>query len=510
VVELPVGAAARARRRVKVPAALRFWLPVAVIAVLNLVTQWFYVERSRAEQPGVFTELPYGSSGHVLSVLSGGKPAFGDEVFTEAFNRGGGRMQNYFVNPAAIIYLGKDVYARESVARGGGRGELQNYLLPAPKPLIAHAYDMLADRTRFFTPVRFAFEPGTNSPVVGSARMDVRAQAVARQHGVHVIESLRESVLNRSSNGSGDDVYRVSTASQAVNRLVFVPTDLGQETYFGGRVGLFRLERDIYYPGGVFEALGRYLVFHIAAPSAHPRIAISMTNTLKTDGRNALPPMVVVGGRRLRFPIVGRGAARVFSPVFSPQTLAGMDFVGVDVGVDETPVRETKRTNLMLLFGRSVRADERNMTLFARDISVIDDADYRRLAAPSHVERFPADLADPNLEFSGIYEDGWTSESSRFVLQSNHSSTVVVRGTVPTVSDPAFRTRLCITVDGAQAGCTALDVGHFTFAARVDGIKDGKHEVRVHFDRYQNLGAGDGRPVAMLAEYIGFGNAQTD
>jgi hypothetical protein len=509
VVELQVEAAGRAGRRVTVLAAWRFWLPVAVIAVLNLFTQWFYVERSRAEQPGVFTELPYGSSGHVLRVLSDQKPASGDEVFTEAFNRGGGRIQNYFVNPAAIIYLGKDVYARESVARGGGRTELQNFLLPAGKPVIARAYDMLAERTQYFTAVRFAFEPGTNSPVVANARMDLRAKAMAQRHG-RVIESLRESVLNRTSNGAGDDVYRLSAASQSINRLVFVPTDLGEETYFGGRIGLFRLERDVYYPGGVFEALGRYLVFHIAAPTAHPRIAISMTNTLKTDGRNALPPIAVVGGRRLRFPIVGRGAARVFSPVFSPQTLAGMDFVGLDVGVDETPVRETKRTNLMLLFGRSVRADERNMTLFARDISVIDDADYRRLAAPSHVERFPADLADPNLEFSGIYEDGWTSESSRFVLQSNHSSTVVVRGTVPTVSDPAFRTRLCITVDGTQAGCTALDVGHFTFAARVDGIKDGKHEVRVHFDRHQQLGAGDGRPIAMLAEYIGFGNAQTE
>ena len=491
-------------------AAWRFWLPVAVVAVLNIFTQSFYVERSRAEQPGVFTELPYGSSGHVLRVLSDDKRAFGDEVFTEAFNRGGGRIQNYFVNPAAIIYLGKDVYARESVSSGGGRKELQNFLLPAAKPLIAGAYEMLADRTRYFTAVRFQFAPGTNSAVVANARMDVRTQPVARQRNARIIESLRESVLNRSSNGTGDDVYRLATASQSVNRLVFVPTDLGEETYFGGRIGLYRLEPDVYYPGGVFEALGRYLVFRVATPSARPRIAISLTNTLKTDGRNALPPLAVVGGQRLRFPVVGRGAARLFSPVFSPQRLAGMDFVGLDVGVDETPVREKKRRNLMLLYGRSVRADERNMTLFARDISVVDDAEYRRMAAPSHVERFPADLADPNLEFSGIYEDGWTSESSRFVLQSNHSSTVVVRGTVPTVADPAFRTRLCISVDGAQAGCTALDVGHFTFAARVDGIKDGKHDVRVHFDRYQQLGAGDGRPIGMLAEYIGFGNPQSD
>jgi hypothetical protein len=235
-----------------------------------------------------------------------------------------------------------------------------------------------------------------------------------------------------------------------------------------------------------------------------------LTNTLKTDGNNALPPVAVVGARRVSLPIVGRGAARVFSGVVSPQSTSGMDFIGLDVGVDEKAVRERRRSNLMLLYGNDVRADQRNMTVFARDISIIDDARYRSMVAPSFVRRFPADLANMNLEFSGIYEDGWTSEDSRFVLQTDGGSTVMVRGVVPTVNDPKFHTTLCIAIDGKQAGCTTLDTGQFTFAAQTVAAKRGKHEIRLHFDRYQRLGNGDGRPVAMLAEFIGFGPEPAD
>ncbi len=493
----------RVRSAVTSIAAWRFWAPIGAVAVLNVVTQSFYVERSRAEQPGVLTELPYGSSSHVVRSFEDEKSTFGDAVVTEAFNRGGARLQNYFVNPSAIIYLGMDSYAPTTGVRKPEH-DLRSFLLP-DRRLESSVFGILADRAQFFTNVRFEFGPGRASGVIANARVDVRARGLLRRGDARVIESLRETVVNRSAAPSTTDLYRLVAPGRSINRLVYVPSDVGGETYTGGRIGLYPLEPDLFYPDRAFEAIGRYLVFRVGALSPRPRLAISLTNTLKTDGDNALPPVAVVGERRMNLPIVGRGAARVFSGVVSPQSLAGMNFLGVDVGVDEKAVRERRRSNLMLLYGSNVRADVRNMTVFARDISLVDDARYRDMAAPAFVRHFPADLANMNLEFSGIYEDGWTSEDSRFVLQSEGSSTVMVRGVVPTVSDPKFHTTLCIAIDGKQAGCTTLDTGQFTFAAQATAAKRGTHEIRLHFDRYQRLGSGDGRPVAMLAEFIGFG-----
>ena len=481
----------------------RFWAPIAAVAVLNVVTQSFYVERSRAERPGVLAELPYGSSSHVVRYLEAEKSAFGDAVLTEAFNRGGARLQNYFVNPSAIIYLGMDSYAPTTGERKPEH-DLHSFLLPE-RDYAATTFDILTNRGRFFSNIQFEFSPGRPAGIIGNVRLDGRAQAHLQRRDARVIESLRETVVNRSTAVPSSDLYRLAAPGRSINRLVYVSSDVGGETYTGGRIGLYPLEPDVFYPDQAFEALGRYLVFRVAGVSPRPRLAISLTNTLKTDGNNALPPVAVVGGRRMTLPIVGRGAARVFSGIVSPQSLAGIDFLGLDMGIDEKPVRERPRSNLMRLYGNEVRADQRNMTVFARDISLVDDARYRDMAAPAFVRRFPADLANQNLEFSGIYEDGWTSEDSRFVLQSNGGSTVMVRGVVPTVNDPTFHTTLCIAIDGKQVGCTPLDTGQFTFAAQAVAAKRGKHEVRLHFDRYQRLGAGDGRPVAMLAEFIGFG-----
>lgn len=488
--------------------AVPFWAPIGALAVLNVITQSFYVERSRAEQPGVLTELPYGSSSHVVRYLEEERRAFGNAVVTEAFNRAGARLQNYFVNPSAIIYLGKDNYAPTTGVRKPEH-DLRSFLL-TDRRLESNVFGILAGRARFFTNVRFEFGPGQAGGVIGNAQVDVRARELLRRGNARVVESLRETVVNGSSSALSPDLYRLAAPGRSINRLVYVPSDVGGETYTGGRIGLYPLEPDMFYPDRAFEALGRYLVFRVAALSPHPRLAISLTNTLKTDGNNALPPVAVVGARRVSLPIVGRGAARVFSGVVSPQSTSGMDFIGLDVGVDEKAVRERRRSNLMLLYGNDVRADQRNMTVFARDISIIDDARYRSMVAPSFVRRFPADLANMNLEFSGIYEDGWTSEDSRFVLQTDGGSTVMVRGVVPTVNDPKFHTTLCIAIDGKQAGCTTLDTGQFTFAAQTVAAKRGKHEIRLHFDRYQRLGNGDGRPVAMLAEFIGFGPEPAD
>src|SRR5439155_3422792 len=118
---------------------------------------------------------------------------------------------------------------------------------------------------------------------------------------------------------------------------------------------------------------------------------------------------------RQRLPMVGRGSARVFSPPMTPQIIEGRAFLGLDMGVDGEPFPE-RRSGLMALYGTDVALDRRRPVGFLRDISLVSQEEYGRLAPPSKLESFPADLENPDLEYSGIYEDGRVSEASYFQL----------------------------------------------------------------------------------------------
>jgi hypothetical protein len=158
----------------------------------------------------------------------------------------------------------------------------------------------------------------------------------------------------------------------------------------------------------------------------------------------------------------------------------------------------------MGLFGADIPLDRRFLTGFARDISLVSQAELDQLSPPSLLERFPADLTNRALEYSGIYEDGWISEASYFGLaQPDAASTVVVRGVVPEIDNPAFATELQILVDGQEVARRLLRPGPFEVKA-VPPSGMGRRRVELHFSDVQNLQGEDGRPVAAQINAIGF------
>ena len=70
------------------------------------------------------------------------------------------------------------------------------------------------------------------------------------------------------------------------------------------------------------------------------------------------------------------------------------------------------RPGLTGLFRTSALLDPRLLTSYVRDISLVSPAQYARLRPPTAIRNIPADLANPALEYSGIYEDGWLSQTS--------------------------------------------------------------------------------------------------
>jgi hypothetical protein len=135
---------------------------------------------------------------------------------------------------------------------------------------------------------------------------------------------------------------------------------------------------------------------------------------------------------------------------------------------------------------------------------MISDEEYKGNAAPVAVSSFPGDLKNPGLEYSGIYEDGWVSEHSYFQLsQTGASSTITVRGNVPNVGDPNFKTDLAVLIDGSEVAKQSVPVGDFVLEI-ASPYSTGSHKVELVFSNLQILPKGDSRPVGGLLRYVGF------
>ena len=134
-------------------------------------------------------------------------------------------------------------------------------------------------------------------------------------------------------------------------------------------------------------------------------------------------------------------------------------------------------------------------------------------AAPVEVRNFPADLANPLLEPSGLDGDRWAAKKvSLRLTQPPDGSQLVVRGMVPKLGDAttAFSTTLRMLVDGKQVGEQALGLDQFEARADVPPPgTPGPRRVELEFSNVQQLPAPDTRAVSCQLISVGFEPAST-
>jgi hypothetical protein len=159
----------------------------------------------------------------------------------------------------------------------------------------------------------------------------------------------------------------------------------------------------------------------------------------------------------------------------------------------------------MRWFGTDIVLDPRKLVVFARDVSLISDDEYRGWKPPGWIMDLPQALQDPHLPYSGIYEDaGWTSDDAELTLSSDaNTQRVRVEGLVPRVDSDDFSTTATLWVDGAARVTQTLKIGEFAIEAPVK-LAPGKHAVRLSFSRAQRFPDPDNRLVAARIDAIGF------
>lgn len=479
-----------------------------VYVVLNLQTQFFYVDRSRAgwsEKGATFVEIPNASASHLLDEFAHlSKIASPSQTFiADTSNVVFGKIEAFFAKPSNIIYPSSNFLPGVFILQDS-RVERA---LQIPS-LVRTALAMRSERQRYFRRPDFLFEDAygvirRNSFFSNSSVPELER----RRKGVVFLEdTAAQSIVNRWYTSDVQKNFDIVPIDRVKNHLIFVSSRYGLDYYSrSSRVALFQLEPDLFYRKKTMAGMGRRIVFEIINPSPKVRLEISYTATLKDDGRSALYDPSILGSTMIPHyaHVIGRGSARVFMPPVPPRILVGQPYFMLDMNVNGS-LFPFLRTGLMNLYGRHIPLDGRLLVGFVRDISAVSDQDYQNLQRPSLLRDLRSDLANRNLEYSGAYEDGWISEASEYTLSEKDDQTVlVVNGLVPLIGNPDFHANLRVFADNREVGRADLGIGAFSFQFPMKHLGR-RVRLTLLFDRFQRLPNGDGRPVAAQLYSVGF------
>ncbi len=421
-----------ARRRSVVAIAA---IPLALLVAVQIATQQGYVRDSR--DPG---GLPNASAADVLPQFERIVASSLVPVISATDNSTLGKLEAVRAGQRPLMFISQNVFASimspAAVAANGWRQ--RTFRLPAE----GHGY---AD----------TFWENTHA----SAALTTRRCTI-------VLPAAAQTPLNRRSLPVATKDFVPAPCNKLHNTVIFIASKLGSSSFPASdlhRVGSYLAEDDPLFPGHTMNGFGRYALLRIVRPGRQIRLELNLTTTFIGNGSSTLPPVSIAGLTWSRLSMVGRGSARVFSRPIGAQKIGGGDYVLLDLGRNGQ-LPPTKRPGVEGLYGRSIPTDPRYVVADVRDVSVVTAAAYRRLRRPSVLRNFPGDLANPNLEYSGIYEDGWMAGACYAVLAAGRAGDLVIRAQVPPA--PGGQ-RLQVLVNGRQVVSRQVPPGHLEWRIRI-------------------------------------------
>jgi hypothetical protein len=316
--------------------------------------------------------------------------------------------------------------------------------------------------------------------------------------------------FNKFSPGTGwsyQNLYQYKLEKDVRNRLVFIHSELGPHYYSSARfkAAFFQREPEPVTKGYVyFHGTGRYNMFRVVNPTEKVRMVIDFTRTPLGGGRYDLPVNAkIIGEEDYPLDFVGSGSARVFSPPVTPEMFEQQGYLTLDFSDHALPIVKHK-TGLMRAWGEKFNLDDRRLVGFTRDISLITEEEYRNLDRPTSISRFPEDLSEnPNLEYSGVFEDGWVGYDSFFKLAGSHPGQVLYfKGFIP--DTPAYREQgldLTISINNRPTEVVNLRSGEFTLTRLIREATD-VTTVRLHFSGSMPYGERDTRYLSAFVREL--------
>jgi hypothetical protein len=150
---------------------------------------------------------------------------------------------------------------------------------------------------------------------------------------------------------------------------------------------------------------------------------------------------------------------------------------------------------------KNISFENRKMITFLQKATILDKEKFFGNYSVSEIKNFPVDIVETNVLYSGLYEDGWSSESFYVIFKNRKSSELVIEGSVPLISDSKFKTKLDVYINDAYTYSKLIGLGDFQLkfpaSAKTEFVK-----VDIKFSNYQELLKPDGRVIGMFVKEV--------
>jgi hypothetical protein len=464
----------RAPRRWAAAAAV----PLVVIVVAQISTQAVYVHRSRHP-----IDLRQVSSSELLPTFRQDFAASQRPVVTITDNPTLAKLEASMVGSRPLYLISSNIFG--SFVNGARRSLHQRN-------------DAVAAVIAGWTRRTFDVRPG----VTDRFDENTRAQALIARHRCNVIAPSGSLLaLNRYVYPEGEPALLDRRCGDLSNFLVFTNSTLGNGFYsaFLHRrdVTFYQLEHDTAFPAATFSGVGRYILFRVLDPSPTFRVMLTLTEAPLTP--NTLPPAAIIGARRYSLHLVGSGSARVVSDPIKPRMIGGAAYILLDLGRDGRLVPRHV-SGIQGLYGRSEVIDFRYLTSFLRDMSLLSKSQYANLRPPRALTTIPADLGNPNLQFSGITDDGWMAHRALVTLAGGDATDLRLRVMALPIPDQ----RLTISVNGRVVATPAVEPGDLSVDTPLPASR-GPRRIVLSWRATERLSKQDARVMAAHLSSIGLG-----
>ena len=160
----------------------------------------------------------------------------------------------------------------------------------------------------------------------------------------------------------------------------------------------------------------------------------------------------------------------------------------------------------MGVFGASYNPDWRKVVGWTRNISLVSENVLDELHPPQGIFKFPDDLANRNLEYSGFYEDGWVGEDAFVRLAGNHETAqIIIKGQYPDgVPDAPSSSTIEVLADGVRIGEHKVTLGDFTIVSDLPATASNTVRIDIRSSASYHLPGADGRVASFRVLSIGW------
>jgi hypothetical protein len=468
----------------------RFTAPfgVLVAAACCAPTALYYTRVSQGETAGGITEAK------LASILGTQPPSIPPQtrLLTDISNLVAAKVAAFQLRGTDLRFLSRDYYQQIAPIEYERLGDTLIGLHPHFEDL-KRSRQMLADRDEATIRTHSLFNTSFRAPALSYGANGTHDGYLTLDEPLGLFNKLRVPPAAQPTT-----FYKFLPATAARNHLVFMHSGAGNHYYLGdrNRIALYQQEADPYTSEQDMTGLGRFMLLRVEQPDEEFYLRISASKTFMGRGNTAWAAGAkVLGATPVPLAFPGNGAVnRIVGPI-RPVMRDGAAYIAIDFF--EAPVQfPNRRTGLQTLYNNNVPVDSRRLVGYGRDISALSAAQVAALPRPNRIALFPQDLLFARgLEFAGIYEDGWLSPQSEFVLGGGGPNAWIrVRGFVPELPKaPLGGGTLRASLPTGDVELPAA-VGSFDWLLPV-GAADNLARLGLRFSTSSPLPSGDDRPV---------------